>query len=109
MVRPMRRKALLVAAALALGAPLGADAPSDASHVRPKGATPSRLSLVPAYQECTAPNSTHGTPLSFPSCKPPRQVSDYVTVGTPDANGAGANSIGYVQLDAIPGDIRVRI
>jgi hypothetical protein len=96
-------------AALMLTVAVVVCAPSSASHVRPKGATPFRMSLVPAYKQCTVPNHTHGAPLSFTSCNPPRQVSDYVTVGTPDANGAGANSIGYVQLDAIAGDVRVRI
>ena len=103
----MRRKALI--AALAVGASLGAAVPSDASHVRPKGATPFRMSLVPAFKQCAAPNRTHGAPLSFQSCNPPQQVSDFVTVGTPDANGAGANSVGYVQLNAIARDVRVRI
>jgi hypothetical protein len=70
-----------------------------ASHPRPKSATPLRVSLVPAYEECTAPNRTHGPPLGFPSCTPPVQTSDHLTVGTPDANGAPANSISWVRLD----------
>ena len=45
------------------------------AYVRPKGATPLRASLVPAYQECEAPNSTHGAPLDSPSCVPPQQSS----------------------------------
>src|SRR3954453_18502783 len=65
-----------------------------ASHVRPKGATPFRASLVPAFKACSAPNRTHGTPLAFPSCTPPVQASNYLTIGSPDANGAGANSVG---------------
>jgi len=65
-----------------------------ASHVRPVGATPLRVSLVPAFKQCTSANRTHGAPLSFPSCAPPVQASSFVTVGTPDANGAAANSIG---------------
>ena len=32
-------------------------------------------SLVPAYAACTAPNRTHGAPLSFSSCTPPAQQS----------------------------------
>ena len=35
----------------------------------------SRLSLVPAYQHCTAPNRTHGPPLAFGSCDPPQPAS----------------------------------
>jgi uncharacterized repeat protein (TIGR01451 family) len=68
------------------------------NYVRPKGASPFRASLVPAYQECTAPNSTHGAPLSEPSCKPPGQSSSYLTSGTPDVNGAPAGGMGSVLL-----------
>ena len=69
-----------------------------ASHVRPKGATPLKASFVPAYTECTAANNTHGAPLAHPSCSPPVQSSSYLTVGTPDANGATANSLGFILL-----------
>jgi hypothetical protein len=69
-----------------------------ATHVRPRGATPIHVSLVPAYKQCTSPNTTHGAPLSFKSCAPPVQESNYLTVGTPDANGAGANSVGALNL-----------
>jgi len=69
-----------------------------ASHPRPKGASPLRLSLVPAFKQCTSPNGTHGSPLAFPSCNPPMQASNFLTVGTPDANGAGAHSVGSVTL-----------
>jgi hypothetical protein len=72
---------------------------ASATHVRPKGATPLRASLVPAYKACTAPNRTHAAPLSFQSCNPPVQSSNFLTMGTPDANGAAANSIGFVQLN----------
>ena len=74
-----------------------------ATHPRPKGATPLRVSLVPAFNACTAPNRTHGPPLAFPSCNPPVQSSTAVTVGTPDANGAAANSEGSVKLEVIVG------
>ena len=75
-----------------------------ATHPRPQGATPLRVSLVPAYEQCTAPNRTHGSPLAFPSCSPPSQSSSYVTVGTPDANGGGANSVGFfeIKVDSVP-------
>jgi hypothetical protein len=43
-------------------------------------------------------------PLAFGSCKPPQQTSPNLTVGTPDANGAAANSIGSVLLKAIAGN-----
>jgi hypothetical protein len=69
-----------------------------ASHPRPQAASPLRLSLVPAFKQCTSPNRTHGSPLAFPSCNPPAQASNSLTVGTPDANGAGAHSVGSVTL-----------
>jgi hypothetical protein len=71
---------------------------ASATHPRPKGATPLRASLVPAYQPCTAPNRTHGPPLAFPSCNPPVQASPNLTTGTPDANGAPANGTAYTTL-----------
>jgi hypothetical protein len=71
---------------------------ADATHVRPKGATPMRVPLVPAFNQCTSPNRTHGSPLAFPSCNPPVQSSNFLTVGTPDANGAGANSMGFLLV-----------
>jgi hypothetical protein len=40
----------------------------------------------------------HGEPLGFPSCNPPVQSSSFLTVGTPDANGASANSLGFMLL-----------
>jgi hypothetical protein len=68
------------------------------SHVRPKGASPLRASLVPSFKACGTPNRTHGAPLAFPSCNPPVQSSSYLTIGSPDANGAGANSTGFILL-----------
>jgi Tol biopolymer transport system component len=67
-------------------------------YPRPRGATPLRASLVPAYQECTAPNRTHGGPLAFPSCVPPTQTSGFLTIGSPDANGAQSRSLASVLL-----------
>jgi hypothetical protein len=74
-----------------------------ATHPRPRGATPLRVSLVPSFKQCTSPNRTHGPPLAFQSCSPPVQTSDFLTVGTPDANGAGANSVGFFQFNVKPG------
>jgi hypothetical protein len=94
------KRKMVLPLALAIGA-VGLMAVSQiasGSHVRPKGATPLRASLVPAYKACAAPNRTHGTPLAFPSCNPPVQASSFLTVGSPDANGAGANSIGAILL-----------
>jgi hypothetical protein len=72
-------------------------------YARPKGASPLRVPLVPAYQQCTAPDSTHGPPLAFSSCSSPDQASPNLTVGTPDANGRASNSVGFVRLAAIVG------
>jgi hypothetical protein len=71
---------------------------------RPKGASPLRLSLVPAYQPCLAPNRQHGPPLDFGSCAPPDQASAGLTVGTADANGQPNRFAGYVRLATIVGD-----
>jgi len=76
---------------------------ASATHPRPKGATPLRVSVVPSFKQCTAPNRTHGAPLAFPSCNPPVQSSTYLTVGSPDANGAPANSVSSIRLDVQAG------
>jgi hypothetical protein len=88
----------IVALVAALGTLLLTAQLSSATHVRPKGATPFRVPIVPAFKACTAPNRTHGAPLAFPSCNPPVQTSNFLTVGSPDANGAGANSVSFVLL-----------
>ena len=49
--------------------------PPERRTSRPKGATPLRASMVPAFKACAAPNRTHGAPLAFPSCNPPVQSS----------------------------------
>jgi Tol biopolymer transport system component len=72
------------------------------SYPRPRGATPYRISLVPALQACTNPTSTHAAPISTGSCHPVQQTSSYLTVGTPDFNGQPANSIGSVVLRVVP-------
>jgi glucose/arabinose dehydrogenase len=73
-------------------------------YARPKAATPIRAALVPAYQKCTSANSSHGAPLVFGSCNPPVQQSGFLTVGTPDANGAPVNSVGSLRLETIDGN-----
>jgi hypothetical protein len=94
-------------AILVLCALLMPTATTTASHVRPKGATPLRVPLMPAFKQCTAPNRTHGPPLASGSCSPPKTLTnDYLTVGTPDVNGAGANSVGWLLIQAVTGDVR---
>ena len=90
----------LTAAALLLGIAAGS---AFASHARPKAASPIQVSLVPSYTQCTAANRTHGPPLAFPSCNPPAQTSQYLTVGSPDANGAAANASGYARVAVVVG------
>jgi acyl-homoserine-lactone acylase len=70
-------------------------------YPRPRGATPLRVPLVPAYRQCSSPNLTHGPPLAFGSCSPPVQTSQDLTVGTPDANGNPAASVGSVLLRVV--------
>jgi len=81
---------------------------ASATHARPKGATPIRVPFVLAYKQCVAPgNRTHGAPLAFPSCNPPVPVSPNLTLGTPDANGAAANAVGFALVQVISGDVRL--
>jgi plastocyanin len=70
-------------------------------YARPKGASPSTFKLVPAYVACTAADSTHGVPLSSASCNPPVPSSNFATMGTPDANGAAANSTGSLLFKVV--------
>jgi WD40 repeat protein len=77
------------------------------AYPRPRGATPMRLPLVPAQKPCTAPNNTHGAPLSFGSCSPAELSSQYLTAGTPDANGRGAHMDAYLLLSVLPADVKI--
>jgi hypothetical protein len=78
-------------------------------YARPRGATPLFASLVPAYKSCSAPNSSHGAPLSFQSCNPPELESQFLTVGTPDSNGKAPKSVGSVLFSVIPADVRIAV
>lgn len=80
-----------------------------ATYARPKSATPTKVSLVIAYEQCTAPNRVHGPPAlggaaTNASCHPPVQASDHLTVGTADSNGQTTKFIGEASLRAIVGD-----
>ena len=73
-------------------------------YPRPKGATPVRASLVPAYEECTtreqrARPAARATRPAIPRC----QSSAKLTVGTPDANFEAANSVGSVRYGVLVG------
>ena len=80
------------------------DVPLSGSYARPRGATPLRVALVPAYRRCITANSAHGSPLAYGSCNPPQQASSQLTMGTPDANSAAANSSGTVLFKAVTGN-----
>jgi hypothetical protein len=73
---------------------------------RPKGATPMRVALAVAYNQCTglSQNRQHGAPLNSLSCNPPVKSSSVLTVGTTDANGFTANFTGSVRFIAVPGN-----
>jgi hypothetical protein len=81
----------------------------DPGYPRPKGASPMRAALVPAYRQCASPNRTHGPPLVHPSCNPPVQTSDSggafrLTMGDVVANGAPANLVGSVRMSVVSGN-----
>ena len=70
-------------------------------YARPKGASPTQLTLVPAFEECTSSNASHGPPLTTASCNPPVQSSDYLTLGAPDVNGLPVRGAGSVELKTL--------
>ncbi len=63
---------------------------------------------MPAYRACSAPDREHGPPLAFGSCNPPEPRSDHLTVGTPDANGNAAASVGMMKFGVFPGNPSTR-
>jgi Tol biopolymer transport system component len=90
--------------------------PVQRPYVRPAGATPLRVPLVPAFNECTAPNLEHGPPLAFGSCAPPEESSPNLSVGVGDGDPSFSRSVGFVRFRVDPGtpggpddtDVRVR-
>ena len=73
-------------------------------YPRPRAATPTLVPLVPAFRACTAPDRQHAPPLAHDSCSSPDQASTHLTVGTPDANGQPAKSVGSARYGAARGD-----
>ena len=71
----------------------GMDAQFPRSFVRPMSANATRVSLVPAYRQCLAPNRTHGPPLAYPSCSSPTGTSNFLTIGS-----SGTASVRYHAL-----------
>ena len=88
------KRALLAFALGSLGALAFASA-ANATHQTPIGASPTRVSLVPAYAPCTAPDQTHNLPLGFLSCSP-----SSTSPPTPRSPRViwGPSSIGFVRL-----------
>jgi serine protease AprX len=65
--------------------------PKSLPYSHPVGASPLRVSLVPAFQPCETPgNSVHGAPLDFASCSPPQRTSSAVA--------AGPGSLGFARM-----------
>jgi len=73
-------------------------------YARPLAASPISTSLVLAYDQCTAPNRTHGPPIQEPSCNPPVRSSPMLTAGTFDANGADPQLVAQLHLGVVVGD-----
>ena len=79
-------------------------APITVGYVRPQTAVSVRFPLVPAFNQCTSGNRTHGPPLVHPSCNPPVRSSSQLTIGSPDSNGKGANFSGFIKYKVVPGN-----
>lgn len=73
------------------------------NYARPRGADLGGIPLVPAYRRCTNADLTHGSPLAFGSCSSPALMSNTLTMGTPDANGLKAQSVGFAHFRAVVG------
>jgi hypothetical protein len=78
--------------------------PFPGGYPRPQAATPLFAPLVLAFKSCTAANTVHAAPLADSSCDPSVQESNYLTVGTPNANGQMSNAAGSVRFVVVNGD-----
>jgi TolB protein len=70
--------------------------PIASPYPRPVGASPLRVSLVPAFRPCETgdANSQHGPPLNFASCSTPKPTSSTVRVGP--------HTVGFARIVACP-------
>ncbi len=112
----LSRRGLVAACACAVMLAFVVAGSATANHPRPRGATPMFVELAIDYQPCgTATPTVHGGPATSPlagqpSCDPVKE-SPYLTVGTPDVNGVGAQFVGSVRQSVItspsPSDITV--
>ena len=78
-----------------------AEVASTVGHPRPAGATPVRVSLVPAFAQCPSGNRIHGPPLAFPSCNPPQPASPNIAVSNGEQR---IGSVGYMRIGVIAGE-----
>jgi hypothetical protein len=67
-------------------------------YPRPGGASPLRVSLVPAFSPCSSANAMHVAPLDYPSCSPPALQSSLLTTSTTGKGSA------FARFVAIPGN-----
>jgi hypothetical protein len=75
-------------------------------YPRPRGASPLRMSLVPAYKQSQCSNAVatqHGPPLAHRSC-PWQLESAQLTTGTPDSNGLFVRMEAYLLMKVMPGN-----
>ncbi len=110
------RVVAVLAACMASVLTLALASVAQATHARPKAATPLFTSFVVAYDQCGGPagpppNANHGPAFSFDSCAPPRPSSRWLTVGTPDNNSNSSNAVASSRLvvEASPADIRADV
>jgi Tol biopolymer transport system component len=73
-------------------------------YPRPRGASPMRIALVPAYNQCTSATASHGAPLAYGSCGPPQLASTQLTTGSPDSNGLPVRMDASLLLRVVPGN-----
>ena len=64
----------------------------NSGYSAPVGASPVRVSLVPAFKPCetSSADSVHGAPLNFQSCSNPKPASSTVRIGS--------NAIGFARI-----------
>jgi hypothetical protein len=72
--------------------------PVSVNYPRPGSGSPLRVPLVPEFQKCAAPNTTHTGPLNRPSCNPAVQESGQLTTSSVGKGG------GLVRVDVLSGN-----
>ncbi len=69
------------------------------NYPRPGGGSPLRAPLVPEFEQCTAPDATHASPLEVGSCTSPDLESSELATGS---TGQGSGS---ARLEVMPGSV----